>query len=342
MEFQIEHSHDYREVERLYRVVYPGKSARKFEWLYAANPVGPADVFLARDSESNRIIASYVIMPMRVWFRDRTILIGQAIDGMVHPDYRSRRIFSRMQQQLHETLRAKYEFIIGFPNQSALHPLLNAGAKSFGALSTYSCPVTSQFFARRPGDAGAAHAVLGHLLTPVIAIYKYLRLGRVNAEGYHLEAVSRPQAPVHFAFQKIRAVHPVMGVRDEKFISWRFFSVPTDQYVFLQFRHADDILGYIAVRFEYKALAIIDFCIDGSLEDQVRALKLLIQYCERRRVKSIHFQLSEACYCIEALKKAGFVRRKNQFDIILIPYTPESLEIHYSEFFLTFADTDWV
>jgi len=342
MEFQIEQSHDFREVERLYRIVYPGKSTRKFEWLYTDNPSGRADIFLARDSKSNMIIAAYVIQPMRVWFRERIILIGQAIDGMVHPEHRRRRIFNRMQEHLHATLRSKYEFIIGFPNLMALHPLLNAGAVSFGALCTYSFPLTSRFFARRLGEGGALQAALTFLLKPAISVYKSLHLGRVDTDGYRLQVVTQAHVHPGFTFKSIKAAHPIMAVRDEKFIAWRFFSVPTDQYIFLQFYHADEVLGYTVIRFEHNAVAIVDFCIDGDVENQVRALKLLIRYCEQRSVKSMHFQLSEACYCVEALRKAGFVRRKNQYHIILIPYSPESQGIQYSEFFLTFADTDWV
>jgi hypothetical protein len=133
-----------------------------------------------------------------------------------------------------------------------------------------------------------------------------------------------------------------MAVRDREFLAWRFFSVPTSKYIFLQCFNDNQALGYIAIRFEHKAVAIVDFCIDGELDDQLTALKLLITYCEKRRVKSIHFQLSEACYCIKALQKAGFIRRKNSYSIILFPYSENSKNLHYNDFFLTFADTDWV
>jgi len=342
VEFSIEKGSDFKEVERLYRLVYPGKSARKFEWLYANNPAGPADIYLARDPASLKVIASYVIMPMRLWLRDRTVRIGQAIDGMVHPDFRRRHIFNRLQNELHDRLKAEYEFLMGFPNRMALMPLLKAGARDFGPLATYSFPLTSQFFARRPKEGDLLHSVLSFFLRPAIVLYKSLYLRVVETDGFHLEGVKEPDLKDEFSFEFIRKAHPVMTIRDRDYIHWRFFSVPTDQYIFLRFSHRQKALGYIVIRFEHKAVAIVDFCIDSIMDDQLRALKLLIEYCRQRGVKSVHFQLSEACYCTEALRKAGFIRRKNNYSIILIPYTAESETLDYSDFFLTFADTDWM
>jgi hypothetical protein len=340
MDFAIEKSDSYKPVERLYKIVYPGKPLRKFEWLYATNPSGPADIFLVRDPETKKVIATYVIMPMRLWFHDRVINIGQAIDGMVHPDFRRRRIFNSIQQKLHEQLGEKYEFLIGFPNQLALNPLVKAGAIAFGPLATYSFPLTSQFFAKRPKN-GILHGIVSIFLKPAIALHKRFYLGSINTDDYRLAPTGKDNACLDIDYEKIRKAHPVMAVRDKKFLIWRFFDVPASKYIFLQFYHQEKPRGYVAIRFEHKAVAIVDFCIDSHLEDQMRALKLLIAYCQERRVKSIHFQLSEACYCAEALQKAGFIKRKNSYSIILFPYSEASRRLRYSDFFLTFADTDW-
>lgn len=341
MDFEIEQSDSYKPVVRLYKIVYPGKPLRKFEWLYTTNPSGPADVFLVRDPETKRAIATYVIMPMRLWYHDRIVKIGQAIDGMVHPDFRRRRIFNSIQQQLHERLREKYEFLIGFPNQLALNPLLKAGAVAFGPLATYSFPLTSQFFAKKP-RTGIIHDIVSLFLKPAIALHRRFYLGSVKIEDYQLAPVGKDRASLDLDYAEIRKIHPVMAVRDREFLTWRFFDVPAGKYIFLQFYHRENPRGYIAIRFEHKAVAIVDFCIDSHPEDQIRALKLLIAYCRERRVKSIHFQLSEACYCTEALQRAGFIKRKNNYSIILFPYSEESRQLHYSDFFLTFADTDWI
>lgn len=342
VEFSIDKCDTFKDVERLYRLVYPGKSTRKFEWLYANNPAGPADVYIVRDPDGRRVIASYVVMPMKIWLRGRTVKIGQAIDGMVHPEYRRRRIFNSIQERLHDRLKAEYEFLIGFPNRMALTPLLKAGARDFGSLATYSFPLTSQFFAKRPREGDLLHAVLSFLFRPAIALYRFVYLRTVATAGCRLEAAKQPELNEEFSFDYIKTVHPVMTVRDHEFIRWRFFSVPTDQYIFLRFWDGEHSRGYIVIRFEHKAVAIVDFCIDSSVDDQLRALRLLIDYCRHRGVKSMHFQLSEACYCTEALRKAGFIRRKNNYSIILIPYTEESETLSYSDFFLTFADTDWM
>lgn len=343
MDIQIEQTDDYRPVVKLYKLVYPGKRARKFEWLYTTNPSGPADIFLVRDQESKQVIASYVIMPMRLWYHDRLIKIGQAIDGMVHPDFRRRHIFNAIQQRLHDQLKRKYEFLIGFPNQMALTPLLHAGASSFGPLVTYSFPLSSQFFAKRLEGGGIFRTILSLFLKPAIVLHRKFYLGSVKADGYELLPTEENDISQQSDYKMIRKTHPVMAVRDRAFLSWRFFAVPVNKYIFLQLYNDKKLpLGYIAIRFEHKAVAIVDFCIDSGLDDQMRALKLLIQYCQQRGVKSIHFQLSEACYCIEALGKAGFIKRKSSYSIILFPYSEEAKHLQYSDFFLTFADTDWL
>jgi len=342
MDITIEQTDNYRPVEKLYKIVYPGKPARTFAWLYESNPSGPADIFLVREPDSDRVIATYVIMPMRIWYHDRTIKIGQAIDGMVHPDYRRKRIFNSIQQKLNDKLRERYEFLIGFPNRLALNPLLKAGATAFGPLATYSFPLTSRFLARHPATVSIFHDILSLILKPAIVLHKKFYLGRVKTDGYRLVPAKEDEINSTQTYQNIRKSHPIMAVRDRDFIIWRFFSVPVSKYIYLQFYHENQILGYIGIRFEHKAVAVVDFCIDSDIDDQLRALKLLIRFCEERRVKSVHFQLSEACYCVKALTRAGFIKRQNSYSIILFPYSEESKQLRYSDFFLTFADTDWI
>jgi hypothetical protein len=338
----VEHTRDYTELVKLYRIVYPGKNTNKFEWLYKDNPSGEADIYYVRDPESGAMIATYVIIPMKYWYQDRIITIGQGVDGMVHPDYRQLRVYNYLRRNTLKLVADKYEFLIGFPNSMAIRSVLHAGAKYFGPLVTYSFPMSSEFLIKRPTRRNFFNQSLSPLLTPAVGLYKAVKLWRINTAGYRLEPAGPDDIVTTDSYEKIKSSHSIMAVRDLEFLKWRFLAAPSRQYLYMQYFHDQTPMGYMVLRFEHRAVKVIDFCIDSSLENQLRAIKLLIKYCDKRLIKSMHFELSDSCYCVEALKKLGFIKRKGNYATIIFPFSDKAKQLEYSDFFLTFADTDWI
>ncbi len=338
--FTIEELNHYLDVERLYRVIYPGKICSKFDWLYAQNPAGNAQVFVTRDNATGEVVAALVIMPMRVWFFDREIRVGQAIDGMVHPEYRNRHLFNSLFKEVFQQIQKRYEFLLGFPNQAALGSELRAGWKRIGSFFTYSLPL-------KPTAARLCqHRFLGApaslVLSPLLTLYHKFHLSRVDVSGAELQLSDLTDLNADALFAKLKQRHPIATIRDSDFISWRFRKVPESNYVTLQYSLDGQPRGYFVVKGNKGSAEIIDLSIGQDLIDQQRSLKLLIEFCHAAGYRAIHFIVSESSYCCPALKKMGFIRRKADSSIIMWPISEAVSRINIEDCFITIADTDWI
>jgi GNAT superfamily N-acetyltransferase len=82
----------------LFAACFPG-AADKFtqsylEWLYVANPDGPAVGFDAWDGE--RLAAHYVCVPARAWVAGELVKVLLSLNTATHPDYQGRGLFTKL------------------------------------------------------------------------------------------------------------------------------------------------------------------------------------------------------------------------------------------------------
>lgn len=339
----IEKIDNYKEVELLYKIVYANKETHKFEWLYKKNPSGRADIFIARDQETNTVIASYTVIPMRIWFEDREMLIGQAIDGMVHPDYRKKQVFNRIIKKALTHLKNRYELLIGFPNNMSVNSLLKANWKTLGHFVTYSLPLKTEVITKTFFKKALTKKLLYPLINPSLRIYiEFHRKAVRTKRNCSLIPLKKDDIEVKRIQKQIIKINSILTVRDIPFVKWRFQINPHNNYIFLQYLVEDNFKGYIILKHYCSSVEIIDFFITPVFSEQVQAIKLLIDYCTCLGYKIIHFQLSEYSYCCKAFKKMGFFKRKIGTSIIIYPISEITNTIKYKSCFLTTADTDWI
>lgn len=110
-----------RLIEGLRQHLNPKTDARRFDWLYAGNPRGPARVWLALDDERDLLVGSSALLPRDFYLDGQRRLGCLFIDSWTHPDYRFLGPALKLQRACVEAARSG-EFCVAYdyPRQSMM------------------------------------------------------------------------------------------------------------------------------------------------------------------------------------------------------------------------------
>ena len=342
MSFKIEIANSSDEIQKLYKIIYPEKDCSKFDWLYNQNPLGKADMFVARDDTTNQVIGAYVIIPMLLSIHGQPALTGQAIDGMVHPDYRGKHLFNRLVAEVFEKVKSKYKYLIGFPNNMSRGSLIKAGWIEMGEFVTWSLPLQPKAVLGSVSKIPLIGSIANVLAKPLLSLYRMYYASKFRLHDIELKPLDNDSFEIESTQLSISKINPVMTVRDIDFIRWRLLTVPKENYQTLVFKRDNDFLGYISYKITQHSAEIVDFIISPEPENIKAAISLFIDHCQKEKCKAIHFQLSENAYCCDSFRACGFIKRKTDHAIIVYPFDNQMQEIDYSDCYICLADTDWI
>ena len=100
-----------------------------FDWQYRDNPNGKALVLLARDDSNNQIIGTNTIIPLKLIVDGEIITSSLACNVQVHPDYRKKRIFSKLLLSMPESALANgIHSLFAIPNDNSFKAFINEGS----------------------------------------------------------------------------------------------------------------------------------------------------------------------------------------------------------------------
>jgi len=342
MSLQFEKLRTSDEIQQLYRIVYPDKDCSKFDWLYNQNPRGQADMFAFRDSSTNNVVGVYVIIPMLLNLQGREVLIGQASDAMVHPDYRRKHIFTKLVTESLRYICNKYEYLIAFPHNISRGGFLRADWVELGDWSTWSLPLQPEAIAHPLTKIPILGGVVSTLVKLFIDIYINRRSSQYHLPDTRLVPLCSKEIEVDDIVSRLTEHNPVMLVRDSEFVRWRFQSIPRNNYHTFLFLRGDKQLGYIVYKSHGSSVMIVDFIVSPEPEIICAATSMLIDHCRQQGFASIHCQLSKHAYCCDSLKTCGFVQRSTRYAIMVLPTKSNRESINYSDCYISQADTDWL
>lgn len=330
------------EVQQLYEIVYPLNDADKIKWLYGNNPRGTADIFAAYDTVQSKIVGVLAIIPMLSNINGTQMLIGQAIDGMVHPEYRGRRIFDLLIEEMFGNVKGRYQLLIGFPNHLSRGRLIKMGWRRFGELITWSFPLNSRAVLGSLANKPIIGSVAEMFANVPIKTYARYYLKKTNQANSKIIELKDSQIKIDKIESQITKINSMMLVRDPEFMCWRLQSLPANNYRTFAYYKNDELLGYFCYKPVKQSAEVVDFVISPEPENIEGALSLLIKHCQQEQYHGLHFQLSKYAYCYSSLKRCGFIKRPSDQVIIIYPTDSKISLPNYEDCYMNLADTDWV
>lgn len=257
----------------------PDANAR-YEWLYASNPHGFAQSWIAVDQEANRIVGCTSFFPRRVLIDGIMHVAALGGDAFVEPSARRR----GLAKALHQASMASHhqgdvEFMYGPPYEANLQALIKAGAHFIGRLENCVRILSMPALHRIPAYYRAARPS-GRDLAKLVTHLPRMLLKRSSAPSG--SAVPVTLVPVEQfddefdrLFDQCATGYRVLGVRDQEYLNWRYFGSRRRRQIPFAARSSDKLIGMAVLEVFRDRAEIIDlftFPQDEYLDGVLNAL----------------------------------------------------------------------
>ena len=156
---------DLEAIRDLYRQVWGYSRPADYDnWRYFGSPEGYCPSIAAFEGE--RLAGFYTLWPVRLRIGSETVLGGQSIDTMTHPDYRGQGVFKVLANECYELAAEKgYRLIYGFPNPFSYPGFVKRlGWTHTGDITHWVRPLKPSLHPKVPGFVGTIVDAAARLL----------------------------------------------------------------------------------------------------------------------------------------------------------------------------------
>lgn len=341
----------------------PGKAAAVTPeyvfWQHSANPAGQAQVGLAKENGSDRIVGVIWLMPLRIQVGEEVALGSQSMYALVHPDYRRQGIFCTLVDFCDERGRQQgYRFSYGFPNPNSYPGFVGRlGWSDLGQARLYLRPLhTRRLVTRRLGQGLFQGALASATQFGKQVLFRSHPLPR-DAARIDVEELDTQHPALDGFWARVRSKYSIMVVRDRRFLHWRYQQIPARCYELWAAWQDGQIVATIALRAtSIEGIAcgmVVDFLVEPSERGRLGGEVLLHRAAEHFQQQDLDLagclMLPHAAE-IRLLRRRGYIRcprtlQPQPFRVVLrvhngTPYTRQLLDLR--NWFLTMGDFDAV
>ncbi|WP_449371000.1 GNAT family N-acetyltransferase [Thiomonas sp.] len=320
---------------------HPERRQDKFDWFYLRNPAGLPQVLLAYALAENGVAIGVIGLSTR-----QMLLAGQPLNAGLLADFgvaaEHRTLYPAMllQTTLRDRFLPQHGLIYGFPNPKSEPVVKRLGYKVVGRMVRYVRVLRSASYLPEQIPHLLRRAV-GHTADWWRHALRRTRYAH-DFHGRQVQWMERPDARFDalWAAQKNPAV--LIGVRDRRYLAWRFEQKPWRKFRFLTLGAGHDgLIAYAVCEVVGKVLHVRDLLCHPDHPDSLNLLFDTLfhdAYADGR--SSVSFEFLGPNDMQDALRRLGMLARdaRNVFCTIA-PARTEALE--KAQWYLTSADEDY-
>ena len=267
---------DREEVFTFLRSVYSSVESDRlishWGWKYDANPFNhDVEPYILLLKDGNKIIGMEGAIPLRVAVNGKERWVINICDLTVHPDYRGRGLSRRIVAQIWADNPMSFSWL----NEISHRVVAPLGTSRRARLVSLVKPIDfGLILQRRTGSR--LFSCWGGLLTTG-AHYLARPLCRHQAlPGITVTQVGTFDHRVNILWERMCREYPVMVVRDQRYLNWRFICRPDTKYTLLVATRGPDLVGYLVLRSAKRAEGWWGYIIDFLVEDSSSSLLALL------------------------------------------------------------------
>ena len=282
----------------------------KFDWYYLHNAEGAPEVTFLRHPAETGPVGVATLAPRRMRLDGQALVAGGLFDFVVSAGHRSLFPALFLQRMLRQRGVESRALVFGLPNPRSIGVVRRAGYTLLGVKERRVRVLRSAAYLARylpPVLARIAGAVIDR------ARFAAAALRAASRPGFAGAWVARPDARFDALWERSALEGVLMGVRDARFLAWRFNDCPFYAHEF--FTLADPgsgrLLAYAACRPQERALLVSDFLVDRSVPGvAARLWTELARAAHGRGHASLVVQFGGATAVQDELDAAGLVTRE--------------------------------
>jgi hypothetical protein len=283
-----------------------GAQASRFDWLYLEGPCGPARAWMAVN-EHGRTVGVAAAFPRDFRIENRVQRVWVLGDFGIAREHRSLGPALSLQRICLESLSTAICY--DFPGESMLPVYRRLGVPMLGRHVRHVKLL-------RVDEAVRKFVRHRFLASPLIQIGNWtLALGRLSEsipDGVSC-SVQGEECGEEFDDLDARCTspHSVRGVRDARYLNWRYLRNPLRQYRLITARRGSELLGYVVVETDGPYSMIADLRTTDPENTVPGMLACTEGLLREMGVRTINIHLLEGCYLLPYLRRAGFHPRES-------------------------------
>ena len=320
---------------------HPERREDKYDWFYLRNPAGEPHVLLARTPAENGVAVGVIGLGIRhMRLGDRLVEAGLLADFGVVAEHRTLYPAMLLQTSLRDRFLPQLGLIYGFPNPKSEPVVKRLGYKVAGRMVRYVRVLRS------------AHYLPAQIPHPIRRI-----VGRATDGWRHAwrrsqyahdfrdrsaQWLDQPDARFDALWAAQSDPALLIGVRDRRFLAWRFEHKPWRKFRFLTLSAKDNgLIAYAVCEAVGKVLHVRDLLCHPDYPD---CLALLFDalfhdaYADGR--SSVSFEFVGPARVVNTLERLGMVARDSR-NVMCTQTDAHALAMQQAQWYLTSADEDY-
>ena len=313
-----------------------------WRWQFMEGPDGKALIYIAEDE--GRVIGHFADVPRRFLIDGSVVLGTLSLDLMVHPDYRRQGIFSGLGRfAIERVKRGSGLFMTAYPiRKETIQGLKKIGWEAVTELPVIVCPIRFQGIVRRYLPIPLISHFLGGAARLLYFVF-FGNKGKRRAEGIEIEEVKEFDEQFDSFWTTVLSIHPILGVRNRTFLTWRYLRHPTRTYIIYRAKKNGEMKGYIVLRkvdlLGFKSAVIVDLLASDS-ETLFALVMKGIDQSRKEKVDLLGYMVPKDHPYHRILRQRGFLPSLKAFLFMVYPQSPKELSLSPEGWYVSWGDTD--
>ncbi len=279
---------------------------QRFQWSHSTNPYGTPRAWLAVDRASGRVIGATTAFPRQVLVHGRATLGWNGGDTSIDREFRTLGPAVKLRRAVKQCVdRGEMAFLYSFPVDRMRAVLEQIGHVVIGELARHGIVVRiDRFLGRATGRPKLARCLAG-MTNPFLSMWpgNWRRGGEFEVVVENRRRFDRQYDDL---FERVAARHPVITVRDARFLNWRFADNPLHAGALtFSLNGGGRLCGYAIVDVNEDRARVIDFLVDGSAETQYALWSRVTGWLRRRGVCTLTMHATEREPAMRILRSFG-------------------------------------
>jgi hypothetical protein len=282
----------------------PETPVGRLEWMMSGNPAGRSSWFFAFDRASGALAGMISVMPKDLILGDRKVRAGIVGDLVVDKKFRVYGpALSLVKEVLGSLSDINVDFVYTIPNPHSAKLIEHAGFVIFSDFIHFVRPINLAHYQKK-------YAKWPLSILPSIFLELGLKIG--SRDTYHLDAGIQEEEPdgeeLDNLWSSRKSDHSVMtGVRDSKFIQWRFIFNPMSKFLMLTCRNnkTKRLSGYLVYTIVDNRIHIYDLFAQTNAS-AFGLLKRVAKLGRKNSTVGVYVWLSDTIPFINIFKKCGY------------------------------------
>jgi len=229
---------------------------KRFDWLYRANPDGPARSWFACQDTRDRIVGVVSVFPRSMWVGRDLKNCGQVGDFATAVSHRSLGPSLLMQRATFEPVNAGiWAFCYDCPPHDAgMSTFRRLGMEANSSMARYALPLrVDRLLESRLGRNWSFLSAVGNF------ILKLYVAPPTRIQDVEIKQHTGPFGEEFSALdESIKDEHAIRGARSAAHLNWRYLQDPLQQYEVLTARRDGELLAYLVLCIADGTATVVD------------------------------------------------------------------------------------